>query len=142
MEQLTELAQIADEQGALHVVSEHLQPVHGMDALRPPRRVVADLALDDLVGEVTSSHIGEDQAVLELPDRLGAQAKGHHEHGSDRVELDQVEAPERRSVLVLFAALDAHLEPLDPVGQVRDLVLVDGQAEEIHEPGDKRDGDR
>ena len=58
------------------------------------------------------------------------------------MELDQVEASERRRVLVLFATFDAHLEPLDPVGQVRDLVLVDGQAEEIHESGDKRDGDR
>ena len=77
--------------------------------------------------------VGEDEAVLELPDRLRAEAEGHDEHGPARVELDQVEAAERRRVLVLLPALDPDLDPLDPVGEVRDLVVVDRQPEPLRD---------
>src|SRR5216683_1652213 len=109
VEQLTELAQVADQQGALHVLGEDLQPIHGVDALDAPRLVVSDLIFDDLVGEVAPAHVGEDEAVLELPDRLWTESERHDQDRASRVELDQVEAAERCRVLVLLAALDSDL---------------------------------
>ena len=58
------------------------------------------------------------------------------------MELDQVKATERRRVLVLLATLDPHLEPLDAVGEIGDLVVVDGQAQELDDRGDQGDRNR
>src|SRR5262249_10163509 len=141
MKQFAELAEVADEQGPLHVLSEDLQPVHCVDALGSTRLVVSDLSLDDLIGEMPAADVGEYEAVLELPHSFRSKPQGHHEHAPTGVKFDQVESPERGRVLILLSAFDANLEPLDTVREVGNLIRVDGKPKQIREAADERDGD-
>src|SRR5947208_803830 len=58
------------------------------------------------------------------------------------LELDEVEAAERRRVLVLQASLDAELGPLDPERELRDVVVGQREAPELAQQPDQGDHHR
>src|SRR5262249_26620796 len=88
MEELPQLSQVTDQERPLHVVREDLQPVHCVDALDAACLVVPDLVPDNVVRKVSLSDVGEDQAMLELPDRLRAEPEGDDQHCPARLKLD------------------------------------------------------
>ena len=81
----------------------------------------ACLVLDHPRGVTGDTGEAQQEAELELEGDLVADAQRIDDHPVG--ELDEVEAAERRRVLVLHAARDAEILALDGTRQLRDLVL-------------------
>ena len=87
---------------------------------RPASNIV-DLPVDQADVSADPARVTEQQMLSELLESVGACGDRRHADGV-AAELDQVEASERRRVLVLPAARDAEVLSLDRVRQLRDLV--------------------
>ncbi len=95
-----------------------MQPV---DRALPAARVAERLPVDDLRALACLPHVAEEQAVLELLERLAPEPQRRHDRAR-LAELDVVEAAERRGVLVLAAARELQVDALDAERQLRQLV--------------------
>src|SRR5260221_7691370 len=103
VQQLAEAVDLPEQERALHLDGLELQGVQPVDRAFPAARVAERLPVDDLRALACLPHVAEEQAVLELLERLAPEPQRRHDRAR-LAELDVVEAAERRGVLVLASA--------------------------------------
>ena len=113
-----------------------------LQRLRVPRLEVGDLLIND--HRRIARHTGEveHERRLNLGENRILDPQRIHDHAIVVVELDEVHAPERGGVLILFATLQAQVKPFDLIGEVGNVILTEGESEKIGECGDHRNHER
>ena len=113
---------VAEQQRLLHLERLALERVQRVDRRLAARSGSAATCRSMMFARLARlAHVAEQQPVLELAQDVGADAQRVHDRRV-RVELDEVEAAERRGVLVLPAAREPQVDALDAVRQLGDLV--------------------
>ena len=103
--------------------------------------VAAHLILDDVRGQADAARVDQEQVVLQLIEDVLTEPQAVHDDAI-RFELDVVDASERGRIVVLPAPGDAHVGPLDLVGELRDLIVGQREALPVHQEADQDDHHR
>ena len=118
---VAEGVEVAGEEYSLQLAGQSAKVAQRGDRSRPTGDVGVHHRRDQVAREARLAGVAEDEPLLELVDRAVGESK-LRDADDWIVELEEVEAAERRGVLVLLSAGDPELVLLELIGQPSDLV--------------------